>query len=83
MGEPDNEALILKLPKPLVYPIEIKTYLGQNIAIPQCAEIICEFLYGIDWRIPQRKGIDYGIAMIGGRPLRVLIEKDGKKKLIG
>ncbi len=81
-AQPDDEASVLKIPKPLVYPIEIKTYLGQNIAVPQCAEIICEFLYGINWRIPQRKGIDYGIVMMGGRPLQVLI-KDGKKKLVG
>ena len=81
MAQPNNEELVLKVPKPLVYPIEFKTYLGQKIAVPHCPEIICEFLYGIEWRIPQKKVIDYDIIIKGGRPLRVLI-KDGERKVI-
>ena len=65
----------------MIYPIEIKYYLGHSIAVPKYAEIICEFLYGLDWKTPKKKGIDYSIVMIGGRPLRSVM-KDGNGSIV-
>lgn len=70
-AQPENQKLLLKIPKPLIYPIISKTFLGKNICVPKHSEIICEFLYGVDWKIPKTKGVDYKVAMIGGRPLRI------------
>ena len=71
-AKPNNEKLILKIPKPLIYPIVKKSYLGNEICVPKHSDIICEFLYGIDWKIPKKKGVDYKVAIIGGRPLRII-----------
>ncbi len=81
LAQPDNRNALLKVPKPLVYPIEKKMFLGQKIAMPKHPEILCEFLYGINWKTPKRKRIDYKIIIVGGRPLRVLA-KDGGKSII-
>ena len=71
-AKPNNHKLILKIPKPLIYPIVKKSYLGSEICVPKHSDIICEFLYGIDWKIPKQKGVDYKVAIIGGRPLRII-----------
>lgn len=71
LAQPNNTSLTLKLPKPLVYPIIMVPYSDGKIALPQHSEIICEFLYGVNWKTPQKKGTDYTMHMIGGRPVRV------------
>ena len=71
-AQPNNHKLILKIPKPLIYPIVKKSYLGNDICVPKHSDIICEFLYGIDWKIPKKKGVDYKVAIVGGRPLRIV-----------
>ena len=73
-GSPENTDLVLKIPKPLLYPIRHIEYRSCNINIPQHPIIVCEFLYGINWRTPQRKGVDYGMTTLGGRPLRFFSE---------
>lgn len=80
-GKPNDPQEILKLPKPLVFPIETIQFRGQGVAVPKHAEIICEFLYGISWKTPKTKDIDYGVKIVGGRPLRVST-KDGATSLI-
>ena len=74
-GSPDNENKLLKLPKPLVFPLKVKKYLGTEIFVPQFSEIVCEFLYGKNWTIPKTKKIDYRVAMVGGRPVRIQTKK--------
>jgi hypothetical protein len=81
LAQPNNQNALLKVPKPLVYPIEKKLFLGQNIAMPKHPEILCEFLYGVNWKTPKKKRIDYQITIVGGRPLRMLA-KDGGMKII-
>ena len=71
-ANPNNKNLILKIPKPLIYPIVKKSYLGSDICVPKHSDIICEFLYGVEWKIPKKKGVDYKVAIIGGRPLRII-----------
>lgn len=70
-AEPNNVDNLLKVPKPLIFPLAKIKYQGHEIFIPQYSEIICEFLYGINWKTPQKKGLDYKTIISGGRPLRI------------
>lgn len=70
-AEPNNVDNLLKVPKPLIFPLANTNYQGHEIYIPQFPEIICEFLYGINWKTPQKKGVDYKTIISGGRPLRI------------
>jgi len=81
MGQIDNPKSAIRVPKPLVFPLSEMSFNGVAIPIPKYPELMCEFLYGVNWRIPQKKGVDYGILMLGGRPLRVR-QKDGKTELL-
>lgn len=36
--------------------------------VPEEMELTLAFLYGRDWRIPQRKYVDYTVSISGGRP---------------
>jgi len=69
-GRPDNPNSILKVPKPLIFPLREISFCGVSIPIPHYPEIICEFLYGINWMTPQKKDADYRILMLGGRAIR-------------
>ncbi len=80
-GQPQNPKSILKLPKPLIFPLKEISSCGITIPIPKYPEIICEFLYGVNWRIPQKKLVDYRTVMLGGRPLRTRL-KNGKIELL-
>ena len=62
---------MLRLPKPLVFPLRVILYEGVEVFIPQHPEIVCEFLYGVSWSIQKKKKSDYKVAMIGGKPLIV------------
>jgi len=76
-GRPSDINNVLKVPKVFVFPIRPTTYRGQEVNIPNLPELICEFLYGINWRIPMRKKLDYVATTIGGRPVRF---KQGKSQ---
>jgi len=69
IGKPKEKNKMLRLPKPLVFPLKVKLYEGEEVFMPQHPEIVCEFLYGKGWSIPKKKKADYIVAMIGGRPL--------------
>jgi len=79
-GQPENPKFILKLPKPLIFPLREISFCEVTIPIPNYPEIICEFLYGINWKIPQQKKIDYLTVMSGGRPL-IFRKNNGSFKL--
>ena len=81
LGQIDNPNSALRLPKPLVFPLREISFNGVAIPIPKYPELTCEFLYGVNWKIPQKKGVDYGILMLGGRPLRIR-QMDGKTELL-
>ena len=75
-GRPFNIETKLKIPKPLIYPIKNLELEDCRINLPFHSEILCEYLYGENWAIPQRKGIDYFIKVIGGKPIRFLKEEN-------
>ena len=80
-GQVKNKASILRVPKPLVFPLVTAFCKGVSINLPKHAEILCEFLYGWDWQTPLKKGADYQVAMVGGRPLRLRSE-NGKASIL-
>lgn len=60
----------LKIPKPFIFPLKLQKFSITDVYMPKFDEIICEFLYGSDWRRPLKKDIDYFIQIVGGRPIR-------------
>ena len=74
VAQPKNKAKVLKIPKPLIFPLARTPYEGMSVAVPKFGAIICEFLYGENWRVPQKKFVDYKIDVLGGRPIRVAIK---------
>ena len=71
-GIPTDIKNVLRIPKPLIFPLKQIDYENIPISIPHSPEILCEFLYGVNWRTPQKKGMDYKIVMLGGRPIRLI-----------
>lgn len=69
LANPNDKNNVLKLPKPLVFPLKIIPYEDTEVFIPQHSKIICEFLYGKNWSIPKKKKTEYRVVMLGGRPL--------------
>ena len=80
-AQPEKSKNHLRLPKALVFPLRNIDYCGINIPFPKYPEIICEFLYGINWRTPQKKHKDYQMVMLGGRPIRIQ-QTEGKISLL-
>ncbi|MDB2565645.1 LicD family protein [Porticoccaceae bacterium] len=80
-GTPQNPKSILKVPKPLIFPLREISFGDVSIPIPKYPEIICEFLYGVNWTTPQQKKTDYHTLMLGGRPIRYR-KDNGSIKLI-
>ena len=71
-GIPTDINNVLRIPKPLIFPLKQIDYENIPISIPHSPEILCEFLYGVNWRTPQKKDMDYKIVMLGGRPIRLI-----------
>jgi hypothetical protein len=61
----------LHIPKILIFPILKQEFFGHIINVPACGELVCEWLYGEDWRIPKKKGINYKVRLIQNRPILV------------
>lgn len=70
-AKPKSSGTWLKIPVPLVYPIEQVRYCNTKVFVPKHSKILCEFLYGSSWRDKKKKGIDYHTLVVGGRPLNV------------
>jgi len=60
---------ITRIPKPLIFPLIELEYIGIIIAVPKYSEIVCDFLYGSDWREPKEKDVDYKLSIVSGRPV--------------
>ena len=73
-GDTDNKELVLKIPKPLVFPIKEVNFLSSIICLPQFPEKLCEFLYGDNWRIPIKKDIEYRTIVSNGKPVHIPIK---------
>lgn len=80
-GKPEDAAKVLKLPKPLIFPLKQIKWQEVPIYFPRHSEIICEILYGSNWKIPQKKNVDYITQVHGGRPFRLIKNETGVKLL--
>ena len=58
---------ILRIPKPFIFPLKGIEYKNILITIPNHSDILCDFLYGKNWRLPQQKGVEYVIFTFEGR----------------
>ncbi len=74
-GEPHKEDLVLKIPKPLIFPLKAINHQGFQVIVPQYPAIICEYLYGVNWKTPQTKVTDYMPMVLGGRVMRFKKDK--------
>lgn len=82
-GTVEQETSHLRTPKALLFPLKKMSVGSLELNIPAHPVVICEFLYGVNWRIPLQKGENYVIPkIIGGRPLRVLQRSDGVMTVI-
>ena len=64
---PEKEDSILKIPKALIFPLNKRKFNGLELDVPHHSEVVCEYLYGISWRVPARYLIDYATFCHGGR----------------
>ena len=60
---------ITRIPKPLIFPLIELEYMGMTILTPKHSDIICDFIYGADWRKPKEKGVDYKLSIVAGKPV--------------
>lgn len=81
-GTLNNGQSHLRIPKALVFPLAIRKFGDVELNFPACPEVLCEFLYGLDWRIPMTKGADYNTNVIGGRPVRYSVDGSGGLSLL-
>ena len=72
----------LRIPKALVFPLASKKFGDVELNFAACPEVLCEFLYGLNWRTPMRKGTDYQTGVIGGRPVRYSVDSSGGVSLL-
>lgn len=82
MGTLNDGGSHLRVPKTLLFPIESRRIGSSEINLPACPEVICEYLYGIEWQTPMKKNIDYQTNVVGGRPVRFRTTEGGTISLI-
>lgn len=74
-GGTHEESKYLRIPKIFIYPIKETTFRGEKIPVPAEGELICEFIYGKNWRTKLKKDEEYKIKIINGLPRLFLIKK--------
>lgn len=82
MGTLNNTQSHLRIPKTLLFPLASRKFGDIELNFPACPEVLCEFLYGLDWRTPKKKGTDYHTNVIGGRPVRFSVNDSGGFSLL-
>jgi len=83
-GMPHIPSKHLKIPKIFVFPLQNKTFNNFNINFPSKPKILCEFLYGPEWKKKLNKDTEYTVRIINNKPVYFRIKKTffGKKKLV-
>lgn len=66
-GNIDKKHFFLHIPKKKFFPIK-KNVKFKDIYMPNKALFLCEFLYGKDWNIPQKKNASYKMKIINNKP---------------
>jgi phosphorylcholine metabolism protein LicD len=83
-GMPHIPSKHLKIPKIFIYPLQNKTFNNFNINFPSKPKILCEFLYGPEWKKKINKDTEYTVKVINNKPVYFRIKKSffGRKKLV-
>ena len=68
LAKSENPECALHIPKKLVFPTLQEEFFGQKIKLPLSRELLCEWLYGQDWKTPQTKNVSYVTRVINNRP---------------
>ena len=58
----------LHIPKNLIFPTNTFEYEGKLIKVPNETELLCQFLYGENYKIPLRKKLDYTTKIVNNKP---------------
>ena len=69
------ESKYLRIPKAFIYPLKKIEFDSEEIMLPKENELVCEFLYGKNWKKKLKKDTEYTIKVINGRPCLYLIKK--------
>ena len=75
-GQPHNSDTHLIIPKSILFETKREVFFGQDIKIPNNAEIMCKYIYGSRYKEPLLKNIDYKQEMQNNR---FLIKYKNKK----
>ncbi len=60
----------IHFPKKFIFPIKKDKYY-KTICLPNKQEKLCQFLYGLDWKIPLKKNISYRMEIVNNKPLLI------------
>jgi len=69
-GEINNKKKHLHIPRKLIFPLK-KHKVFTHIFLPYEPEILCQFLYGSDWKIPLKKNVRYKMAISYNKPILI------------
>lgn len=82
-GRINDQTSHLRIPKALIFPLGEMSVGDLHVNVPAHPEVICEFLYGVNWKTRLERGKNYIIPkVVGGRPLRILQDADGVMRVI-
>ena len=60
----------IHFPKKFIFPIKKDKY-HKIISLPKKPEKLCQFLYGVGWKIPLKKNISYRMEIVNNKPLLI------------
>ena len=69
------ESKYLRIPKRFIYPIKETIFRKEKIPVPAQGELICEFIYGKNWKTKLKKDEEYKIEIINRLPRMFLVKK--------
>ena len=67
---PNLQGFAIHFPKKFIFPIKKDKYY-KTICLPNKQEKLCQFLYGLDWKIPLKKNISYRMEIVNNKPLLI------------
>lgn len=68
-GNIANKISDLKILKSLIFPLQKKSFFGQDVNFPNSPDLLASFLYGKYWGIPAKKNTEYMIRVFFGKPI--------------
>ena len=74
-GGTNDASKYLRIPKIFIFPLKKILFKSCEISIPKEGELICEFLYGINWKKKLKKDKEYKIKVINGKPYLFIVKK--------